>query len=207
MNPPKRARWYFLHCWRVHFASWKCLHKHIKYTSLIVDVNYSWPDTPILPDPGHSDQHGNSNHTRQYLRVATLTNLANLPTPVNLAISAKPAILALLSTMATLANPGYFFFCSWNSWTGETRPKGKGQFQEEHSIQFSKPSHAKPYITCLFALEQPPWLTLTPWHIKIKPIWLCIFAKSWIGETWLNSKGQFQEEHLVPFSKPGHTKP
>ena len=90
MNPPKRARWYFLHCWRVHFASWKCLHKHIKYTSLIVDVNYSWPDTPILPDPGHSDQHGNSNHTRQYLRVATLTNLANLPTPVNLAISAKP---------------------------------------------------------------------------------------------------------------------
>ena len=72
--------------------------------------------------------------------MATLTNLANLPTPVNLAISAKPAILALLSTMATLANPGYFFFCSWNSWTGETRPKGKGQFQEEHSIQFSKPN-------------------------------------------------------------------
>ena len=43
-----------------------------------------------LLDPGHSDQHGNSNHARQYLRVATLTNLANLPTPVNLAISAKP---------------------------------------------------------------------------------------------------------------------
>ena len=47
--------------------------------------------------------------TRQYLRVATLINLANLPTPVNLAISAKPAILALLSTTATLANPGNFF--------------------------------------------------------------------------------------------------
>ena len=75
----------------------------------MVDVNYSWPDTPHHHDPGHSDQHGNSNHTRQYLRVATLINLANLPTPVNLAISAKPAILALLSTMATLANPGYFF--------------------------------------------------------------------------------------------------
>ena len=72
----------------------------------MVDVNYSWPDTPHHHDPGHSDQHGNSNHTRQYLRVATLINLANLPTPVNLAISAK---LALLSTTATLANPGNFF--------------------------------------------------------------------------------------------------
>ena len=75
----------------------------------MVDVNYSWPDTPHQHDPGRSDQHGNSNHTRQYSRVATLINLANLPTPVNLAISTKPAILALLSTTATLANPGNFF--------------------------------------------------------------------------------------------------
>ena len=78
----------------------------------MVDVNYSWPDTPHHHDPGHFDQH--SNHTRQYLRVATLINLANLPTPVNLAISAKLAILDLLSTMATLNNQGYFFFLLLN---------------------------------------------------------------------------------------------
>ena len=34
---------------------------------------------------------------------------SNLPTPVNPVISAKPAILALLFTRATLANPGNFF--------------------------------------------------------------------------------------------------
>ena len=100
-----------------------------------MDVNYSWPDTPILSDPGHSDQHGNSNHTRQYLQVATLTNLANLPTPVNLAISAKPAILALLSTMATLANPGYFFFAFETLEPVRPGLKAKGSFKK--SIQFN----------------------------------------------------------------------
>ena len=148
MNPPKRARWYFLHCWRVHFASWKCLHKHIKYASLMVDVNYSWPDTPHHHDPGHFDQH--SNHTRQYLRVATLIKLATCPPQ-------STRLYLLNQPFWPFCSPGQpwptqatsFCFCSWNSWTGETRPKGKGQFQEQHSVQFSKPSHAKPVLSIL----------------------------------------------------------
>ena len=108
-----------------------------------MDVNYSWPDTPILPDPGHSDQHGNSNQTRQYLRVA-LTNLAKLPTPVNLAISAKPAILALLSTTATLANPGNFFLFFALETLELVSPglKAKGSFK--NSIQYNLANLATP---------------------------------------------------------------
>ena len=100
----------------------------------MVDVNYSWPDTPHHRDPG---QHGNSNHTRQYSRVATLINLANLPTPVNLAISDKPAILALLSTTATLANPGNFFLFFALETLELVSPglKAKGSFK--NSIQYN----------------------------------------------------------------------
>ena len=97
---------------------------------------------------------------------------------------------------------------SAKSWIGETRPNGKGQFQDEHLlVPFSKPSHTKPYITWLFSPDQSPRLTLPTWYLQIKPVLLCIFAKSWIGETRPNSKGQFQEEHLVPFSKLGPTNP
>ena len=35
-----------------------------------------------------------------------------------------------------------------------------------------------------------------PWHLKIKPVLLCIFANSWTGETRPNGKGQFQEEQV-----------
>ena len=110
----------------------------------MVDVYYSWPDTPHHHDPGHSDQHGNSNHTRQYLRVATLINLANLPTPVNLAISAKPAILALLSTTATLANPGNFFLFFALETLELVSPglKAKGSFK--NSIQYNLANLAMP---------------------------------------------------------------
>ena len=174
MNPPKRARWYFLHCWRVHFASWKCLHKHIKYKSLMVDVNYSWPDTPHHHDPGHSDQHGNSNHTRQYLRVATLINLANLPTPVNLAISAKPPGHSGPSVHhGNLGQPRQLLFVFALESLEPVRPglKAKGSFK--NSIQYNLANLATPNLSCLFwlvsiliacliALEQPPWLTLTP---------------------------------------------
>ena len=110
----------------------------------MVDVNYSWPDTPHHHDPGRSDQHGNSNHTRQYSRVATLMNLANLPTPVNLAISAKPAILALLSTTATLANPGNFFLFFALETLELVSPglKAKGSFK--NSIQYNLANLATP---------------------------------------------------------------
>ena len=112
---------------------------------LMVDVNYSWPDTPHHHDPGHSDQHGNSNHTRQYLRVATLIKLATCPP--------QSTRLYLLNQLFwPFCSPGQpwptqatsFCFCSWNSWTSETRPKGNGQFQEQHSVQFSQTSYAKP---------------------------------------------------------------
>ena len=72
--------------------------------------------------------------------MATLINLANLPTPVNLAISAKPAIL---STTATLANPGNFLFFALET-LELVGPglKAKGSFK--NSIQYNLANLATP---------------------------------------------------------------
>ena len=142
MNPPKRARWYFLHCWRVHFASWKCLHKHIKYTSnggcQLFLTRYSPPPWPWPFWPTFKPH-------KAKLWVATLIKLATCPPQ-------STRLYLLNQPFWPFCSPGQpwptqatsFCFCSWNSWTGETRPKGKGQFQEQHSVQFSQTSYAKP---------------------------------------------------------------